>query len=451
MTNGRRDRPSIALRHPAQYVAAAFLAATLVGAALLSIPAARQGPGGADVVTALFTAASAVCTAGLAVVDTASYWSALGEWTILGLMQVGGLGVMTLTSLVVLIVGRRLRLRQRLLTVAETGSVDLGDIRALLVGVAKLSFAIEAASALALALRFWTAHDEPLARAAYLGVFHAVSAFNNVGFALFPDSMVGFNRDPVILLVLAATIVTGGLGFPVWIQIARHPRRPRRWNLHAKLTVGVSVVLLLAGWVALAWAEWTNPRTLGPMSTFDALLNALFHSIVPRSAGLNSIDVAAMRDPSLLITEILMFIGGGSASTAGGIKVTTFAVLGAVLWAELRGDPDVVVFERRIPDRTTRQAVTVALLAIGVVMVATLGLLATSDLPRNALLFETVSALGSVGLSMGVTPLLPDPSRLLVTVLMVVGRVGPPTLFAALVLRDRSRLYRNVEERPIIG
>jgi len=451
VTTVRRDRPSFALRHPAQYVAVAFVVASLVGAALLLIPAATQDAGGAGPVTALFTATSAVCVTGLVVVDTATYWSAFGEWVILGLIQVGGLGIMTLTSLVVLIVGRGLRLRQRLLAVAETGSVDLGEIRHILLGAAKLSFAVEAVVTVALMLRFWLSHDEPLGRAAYLGLFHAVSAFNNAGFGLFSDSMVSLNRDPFMLLVLALAVVIGGLGLPVWLQIARHARQPRRWSLHAKLTVAVAAVLILVGWVTLAVAEWTNAATLGPMSTPDALVNALFHSVVPRSAGFNSLDVAAMREPSLLITEILMFIGGGSASTAGGIKVTTFAILGAVMWAELRGDPDVVVFERRIPERTLRHALTVALLAIGVVMAATMALLATSNLPRAALFFETVSALGSVGLSMNLTPLLPDTSRVIVVVLMVVGRVGPPTLFAALVLRDRRRLYRNAEERPIIG
>jgi trk system potassium uptake protein TrkH len=446
----RRDR-RFALRHPAQYVAVAFVAASLVGAALLSIPAATHGAGGADPLTALFTAASAVCVNGLVVVDTATYWSALGEWIILGLIQVGGLGIMTLTSLVVLIVGRRLRLRHRLVAVAETGTIELGEIRRLLVGVAKFSFATEFVVGTALMLRFWLAHDAPLRRAAYLGLFHAVSAFNNAGFSLFRDNMVSLNRDPFVLLVIAGAVVFGGLGIPAWIQIARFPRRPGRWSLHAKLTVTVTVVLVLAGWVALAVSEWTNPDTLGPMSVPDSLVNAFFHSVVPRTAGFNSLDVAALREPSLLVTEILMFIGGGSASTAGGIKVTTFAVLAAVIWAELRGDPDVVVFDRRVPAEAVRLALTVGLLAVGIVMVATMALLATSDLPRAELFFETVSALGAVGMSMGVTPLLPDASRLVVIVLMIIGRIGTPTLFAALVLRDRKRLYRHAEERPIIG
>lgn len=441
----------VGLRHPAQYVVVAFVGATLVGAVLLSIPAASEVPGRPPALTALFTATSAVCVTGLVVVDTAGYWTALGEWMILGLIQIGGLGIMTLSSLIVFVVARRLGLRQRLVAAAETHSADLGGIRQVLVGVVRLSFGVEAVVALALFLRFWLAHDEAVGRAAYLGVFHAVSAFNNAGFSLFSDNLVGLNDDPFVLVLLAVTIVIGGLGFPVWVQIARNPRLPRRWNLHAKMTVVTAALLIAAGWALLAWFEWTNPRTLGPMSTPDAVVNALFHSVTPRTAGFNSINVAAMREPSQLVTEVLMFIGGGSGSTAGGIKMTTFALLGWAMWAELRGDPDVVVFERRIPGEAQRQALTVALLAIGAVIVATMGLLATTRLPRTDLLFEAVSALGTVGLSTGVTGLLSSASQLILIALMILGRVGPPTLFAALVLRERERLYRHAEERPIIG
>lgn len=450
MTTAAR-RKILKLRHPAQYIVAAFVVATLLGGLLLSIPAASHGPGRASALTAVFTAASAVCVTGLVVVDTGAHWTSLGEGIILALIQVGGFGIMTLSSLIVFVVGRRLGLRQRLIAAAETGSINLGDIRHLLVGVARLSLGVEAAVAVALGLRFWITHDFGSGRAAYLGLFHSVSAFNNAGFSLFSDNLVGFNHDPFVLLVVAATVVTGGLGFPVWVQIARHPRLPRRWNLHAKLTVVTTALLIASGWALLAWFEWTNPKTLGPMSSPEAVMNALFHSVMPRTAGFNSIDVAGMRDPSRLLTEILMFIGGGSGSTAGGIKVTTFAVLGWVMWAEVRGDPDVVVFERRIPSEAQRQAVTVALLGIGTVMVATMALLATTNLPRTDLLFEAISALGTVGLSTGATTLLSSGSQLVVIVLMILGRVGPPTLFAALVLRQRDRLYRHPDERPLIG
>ena len=441
----------LALRHPAQYVVAAFASVSLLGSLLLLIPAASEDPGSTSWITALFTSTSAVCVTGLVVVDTAGHWSTLGEWIILGLIQVGGLGIMTLSSLIVVVLARRLGLRQRLIAAASTGSLELGDVRRILSGVARLTAGFELVSASALFLRFWLGHDEPVGRAAYLGVFHAVSAFNNAGFALFSDNMVGFQTDPTILLVLAGTIVCGGLGFPVWLQIGRRPWSPRRWDLHAKLTVTTTIALVVAGWALFGWWEWSNDGTLGGMSWFDGATNALFHSVVPRTAGFNSVDVASMGDPSQLLTEVLMFIGGGSGSTAGGIKVTTFALLGFVIWAEVRGDPDVTVFRRRIPTGAQRQALTVALLALVVLVGSTMVLLASSPLSRNDLFFEAVSALGTVGLSTGITPLLSTSSQLVVIMLMLLGRVGPPTLFAALVLRERDRLYRYPEERPIIG
>ena len=439
-------------RHPAQYVVAAFVAASLVGTLLLLLPVASHGAGRATVLTAMFTATSAVCVTGLIVVDTPGHWSAFGESVILFLIQIGGLGIMTLSSLIVLTLARRLGLRQRLIAAAEAGTLDLGDVRRVLIGVAKLSFGVEAVVTALLFLRFWIAHDEPIRRALWLGMFHAISAFNNAGFSLFSDNLAGFTTDTFLLLVVAITVVIGGLGYPVWVQIARHPTTPRRWSLHAKLTVSTVVVLLVSGTGLLAWFEWTNTGTLGEMSTWDSSVNAFFHSVMPRTAGFNSIDVALMREPSRLLTEVLMFIGGGSASTAGGIKVTTFALLGWVMWAEARGDPEVVVYERRIPNSAQRQALSVALLAVGGVIVSTMLLLATSPLlGRDDLMFEAVSALGTVGLSTGVTALLSNPSQLIVIALMLVGRVGPITIFAALVLRERERLYRFPDERPIIG
>ncbi|HWC10204.1 MAG TPA: potassium transporter TrkG, partial [Acidimicrobiales bacterium] len=294
----RRRKTAGILRHPAQYIVVAFIGASLAGAVLLSIPAASDGAGRTSALTALFTATSAVCVTGLVVVDTAGHWTAFGEWIILGLIQAGGFGIMTLSSLLGFVVARRIGLRHRLVAAAETGSLSLGDLRQLLIGVVRLSVGVEAAVAVVLWLRFWLTHDEPLARAAHLGVFHAVSAFNNAGFSLFNDSLEGFSRDPFLLLVVAATIVVGGLGFPVWIQIARHPRVPREWSLHAKLTVVATLFLIASGWALLAWFEWTNPRTLGPLSAPDSLVNALFHSVTPRTAGFNSIDIAVMREPS---------------------------------------------------------------------------------------------------------------------------------------------------------
>ena len=439
------------LRHPAQYVAVAFVGASLIGGVLLRLPIASEPGTATSFVTALFTATSAVCVTGLVVVDTAGHWSTFGELVILGLIQVGGFGIIALSSLLVAVLARRLGLRQRLMAVAETGALDMSDVRRLLFNVAKLTVVVEVSVALALAVRFATTYGEPIGRAAYLGVFHAISAFNNAGFALWPDSLIRFQRDPFVLLVLSAAIVVGGLGLPVWSSLARHRTDAHRWSLHAKLTVSTVAALLVVGWALFAWFEWTNEATLGHLSIWDSTTNAFFHSVTPRTAGFNSMDIAVLREPSRLLTEVLMFIGGGSASTAGGIKVTTFAVLGWIMWADARGDPDVVVFERRIPAAVQRQALTVALLAIGLVVGATMLLVATSGLPRADLMFEVISAVATVGLSANLTPLLPVTSQLVIIGLMIVGRVGPITLFAALVLREHDRRYRHPEERPIIG
>ncbi|MFP5321970.1 MAG: TrkH family potassium uptake protein [Acidimicrobiia bacterium] len=438
-------------RHPAQYVVAAFLGASLLGGLLLRLPIAAEPGQSTSFVTAWFTATSAVCVTGLNVVDPASHWSAFGEVVILALIQIGGFGIIALSSLLVAVLARRLGLRQRLIAVAETGAIDMSDVRRLLLQVAKLTAVFELAAAAILATRWATTHGEPVGRAMYLGLFHSVSSFNNAGFALFFDNLIGYQTDPVILLTIGANIVIGGLGLPVWSQIGRHRGDTHAYSLHAKLTLTTAAALIVAGWALFAWFEWTNAATLGPLSWWDSLTNSLFHSITPRTAGFNSVDVAALREPSRLLTEVLMFIGGGSASTAGGIKLTTFAVLGWIMWAEARGDPDVVVFERRIPQAVQRQALTVALLAIGVVIGATMLLVATSPLPRADLMFEVISALATVGLSANLTPLLPVTSQLVIIALMIIGRVGPITLFAALVLRQHDRLYRHPEERPIIG
>jgi trk system potassium uptake protein TrkH len=436
---------------PRQYLVLAFVAAIAIGTALLALPFASRPAGAAPPMVALFTATSAACVTGLTVVETHTYWSGFGQGVILALIQVGGLGIMTLSSLVVLALSRRLGMRQRMLAAQTTGGVGPGEIRNLLLGVLRLTIGVELVVGAVMFLRFWAAHDEPAGRALYLAVFHAASSFNNAGFALFDRSFAGFEHDTVLLLASAAAIVVGGLGFPVWAQLARHRTDVRRWDLHTKLTVTTTLGLIAVAWLAFLWFEWSNAATFGHLPAGHKVANGLFQGISFRTAGLSTIDIGDVNAPTQLLTEVLMFIGGGSASTAGGIKVTTFALLGWVMWAEVRGDPDVVVFERRVPLAAQRQALTVALMAVGGVVASTMLLLATSSLERSDLLFETISALGTVGLSTGVTPDLATPAQLLVVALMFLGRVGPPTLFAALVLRERERRYRYPEDRPIIG
>ncbi|QCC78799.1 TrkH family potassium uptake protein [Nocardioides daphniae] len=449
--SGHRPLSFRVVRHPAQAVVLGFAGAVAVGTVLLMLPVSRTGEGGAAFVPALFTATSAVCVTGLTVVDTPTYWSGFGEAVILALIQVGGFGIMTLASLLGLLVSRRMGLRTRLTAAAETKAVGLGDVRAVVKGVVKVSLLFEAVTAVCLTIRFRFAYDESLATAAYHGVFHAVSAFNNAGFALYSDNLMGFVGDPWICLPIAVAVIAGGLGFPVLLELRRQLHAPRRWSLHTKMTVTMTAVLLAGGAVFVTVSEWRNPATLGALDTPGRLLAGFFQAVMPRTAGFNSLDYGQMHEGTLLGTNVLMFIGGGSAGTAGGIKVTTFLVLLYVVLAEVRGERSVEAFDRRIDDRVARQALSVVLLSIAAVMSATLVLLVLTDLSTDKVLFEAVSAFATVGLSTGITADLPTSGHLVLTALMFLGRLGPITLVSALALHERQRLYELPEGRPIIG
>lgn len=436
--------------HPAQFVVGGFAATVAVGTGLLMLPLAAADGRSTGFVDALFTAVSAVCVTGLTVVDTETYWSTTGQVIILALIQVGGIGIMTFASILALLLARRLDLRTRLTAAAETKSTGIGDIRRLVLGIVRTSVMIEAVVAVLLAVRFAVGYDASPGRAAWWGVFHAVSAFNNAGFALWSDNLVQFVDDPWICLPIAVAVILGGLGFPVLLEIRRE-LRPRRWSLHTRITMSATTVLLLGGTVFITASEWGNPGTLGAMSGPDRLLAGFFHAVMPRTAGFNSLDMGAMSEGTLLGTSVLMFIGGGSAGTAGGIKVTTFVLLLFVIVAEVRGDRHVNAFDRRLDPRVIRQAVTVALLSMGSVVVATIVLLQTTSFATADVLFESVSAFATVGLSTGITADLPPSAHLLLSGLMFLGRVGPITLVSALALRERKRMYTLPEGRPLIG
>jgi potassium uptake TrkH family protein len=438
-------------RHPARLVVLGFGAAIATGWVLLSLPIATRTGESAGADAALFTATSAVCVTGLVVVDTGSYWSGFGQVVILGLIQVGGLGTMTLASLLGLLVARRLALRLQRGTQAETKSMGLGDVRGVVLGVLRVSLLVEAVVAALLTWRFAAGYGQSWGTATYNGVFHAVSAFNNAGFGLYPDSLVRFVNDPLVCLPIAGAVIVGGLGFPVLFELRRRLRTPRRWSLHTKITVGMTVVLLGAGWIVITAAEWSNPGTMGPLGASGKLLAGFFQAVMPRTAGFNSLDVAAFREETLLVNDVLMFIGGGSAGTAGGIKVTTFALLGFVILAEIRGEPSVHALGRRLPAGVQRQALTVALLSVGMVTVATLALLGLSPYRLDVVLFEVISAFATVGLSTGITADVGTAGHVILIVLMFIGRLGPITLATALALREQTRRYERPEERPIVG
>ena len=438
-------------RHPAQLVAIGFAAAIAIGTALLLLPIAKAGAGGAAFREALFTATSAVCVTGLTVVDTATYWSGFGQVVILVLIQVGGLGIMTFAAFVVLFAAGRLGMRTQITVAAESKNLGIGGVKSVILGVLRITVVTESVIAAILTVRFVVGYGKSPLEALWLGVFHSVSAFNNAGFALFSDNLMGFAGDGWVLLPLSVAVIIGGLGFPVIFEFLQRLRKPARWSLHSRVVLVVYIGLVVAGTVFIALMEWRNPRTLGPMSVGEGALNAFVASVMTRTAGFNAIDIAGLDPGTWLGMDALMFIGGGSAGTAGGIKVTTFAVLLFVVLAEARGDTDVTVFKRRLPASMQRQALTIAILAAMAVAVSTLVLVTMTRFSLDTVLFEVVSAFATVGLSAGITDDLPAAGQFLLAALMFIGRLGPAVLASALVLRTSRRLFEPPKERIIIG
>ncbi|MEU7930166.1 TrkH family potassium uptake protein [Micromonospora echinofusca] len=440
------------LRHPVRLVPFGFLVTILVGTGLLMLPWATSEHLQTPFVTALFTATSAVSVTGMAVVDTPNYWNDFGLVMITVLTQVGGLGIVTGATLVVLVVARRLGLRSRLLVQAETAEFGIGDVRRLLLRIAGLALVCEAIITAILTARLWLTYDYPFGRALWGSLFHAVQAFNNGGFALYTDSLVAFSTDAWVTVPLSIGTIVGGLGFPALFEAVREWRQPTRWAVATKLTVWGSVTLLVVGFLGLLAIEWSNPRTLGIYAWSDRFLVAFAQNAFIRTGGFNVVDVESLEEESYPLIIALMFIGGGSASTAGGIKVTTFFLLAFVMWAELRGEPDVTVGHRRVATASQRQAITVALLSLALVACGTVVLIfLTEGVPLYAALFEVTSALTTTGLSVGVAASLPENGQIALIILMFVGRIGPLTLGSAIALNTRRRLYRYPEEQPIVG
>lgn len=439
--------------HPAAVLALAFLASILLGTGLLMLPWASASGQSAPWLTALFTATSAVCVTGLAVVNTGTYWSPLGQGLVMALFQLGGFGMMTSAALMGLLIGRRLKLRTRLLLQSETHALSMGDVRSVVRIVLLVTLLCEAVVALWLALRFAATMDLRWPQALWHGTFHSVSAFNNAGFSTWPDSVMRHATDGWVLVPLMLAIVIGGLGFPVLTELWANRRgRNARWSIHTTLTVWGSLALVLLGTVSLWLAERDNARTLGALGLADQWLAALFTSVSARTAGFNALDIGALQTESLVLHCVLMFIGGGSAGTAGGVKVTTFFLLLLIVWTEIRGRADVEFSSRRIGTPVQRQALSILVLSG---LAVSLGLLAivpmASHIPLEKLMFEVVSAFATVGLSTGITADLPPGAQGILIALMYAGRVGVVTLALALAINQVPRAYRFPEEKPIVG
>jgi trk system potassium uptake protein len=444
-------RTSLARRiRPGQVVVIAFIVAIAVGTVLLWLPVSRDQDAGA-LRTAFFTATSAVCVTGHSVVDTPGYWSTFGQVVIMALIQVGGFGIVAAGSVLFLVAGRRLGLRGRLLTQNEAQAFVSPDAKRVLIGVAAFTLVVEVAVGVAVTLRLWLGYDHTLGDAAWRGAFHAVSAFNQGGFTLYEDSLIRFATDGWIVVPLGLAVIVGSLGYPVFVDLRRRGRRPSLLTVYTKLTLLGTVLLLVGGAIAFAVTEWTNERTLGGLSAPGRILSAWFMSLTTRSAGLNTIDVGAMRDESWLLADMLMFVGGGSGSTAGGIKIATFLVLFLIVLGEARGGRPAEAFGRAISPSAQRQALTVAFTAFNVIAVGTILLLALTPYPFGQCVFEVISAFSTTGLSTGITSGLSAPAQIVLALLIFLGRVGPLTLVVALAVRERDRMFTYPEERPLIG
>lgn len=431
-------------------LALGFLAAIALGSLLLALPISNREGVITPAVTALFTATSAVCVTGLVVVDTRDYWSPFGQAVILLLIQVGGLGFMTSSTLLLLLIGRRVSLRERILMRETQEITPLGSVLGLTRQIALMTVAFEAFGALVLTLRF--ALEFPPDQALWMGVFHSVSAFNNAGFDIIGGfrSLTVYSGDPVVLLTVALLVILGSTSFTALADLSRR-RGFHPLLLDSKLILTTTSVLLAVATLGLLAMEYDNPNTLGPMGLPTKLLNAFFTAVTPRTAGFASVEVTGMTQAAILLVAGLMFIGGASGSTAGGIKVNTFAVLLAAIMSSLRGRTVAVAFGRELPQDHVYRALTIALLALALIFGVGILLAITEPFTLPQLMFEATSAFGTVGLSMGVTPGLSLTGELLIAATMYVGRLGPLTVALALAQFEKPIRYRYPTDRAKIG
>lgn len=459
MTTRRRRRGFNA----AQVVVFGFLGGNVIGTLLLLLPVSSAKPGTTDLLTASFTSVSALSLTGLTVVDTATHWSTFGQVIILVLIKVGGFGIMALGSLLGLVLTQRVSLKTKLSSGAEQQALGLDDFSHVLTLLFYTSAAIELSLTAVLTSTFMWGYGESFPEALWHGFFHSISAFNNAGFSTFPGSLTRFATDPVVLLPIASAAILGGLGFPVLIEITR--RALRRLRIVTRRTVGLaprlslttkivlifSAVLLAGGALYIGFAEWQNPNTIGDMTVGSKILNSFFASTMARNNGFNAVDYAHMTRETLVGTDVLMFIGGGSAGTSGGLRITTFAVLIFIVIAEIRGDNRVNTGSRRLGVSVQRTAVVLTVMSLAGVVAAVIFMQVITGYSTDQIVFEVISAFGTCGLSTGITPTLPVAAKIMLMVMMFTGRIGLVLVATALARRARPMTYTLPKERPLIG
>ncbi|NIJ04366.1 Trk-type K+ transport system membrane component [Frigoribacterium faeni] len=453
----------IGRKSPARFAILIFTGLILVFTVVFSLPVSSAERAVTPLADSLFTAVSVICVTGLATVDMATHWSLFGHVVIFVGVQIGAIGVLTLASIMGLVVSRKLGLRARLMAagdsnplrahagpVPEGQAVRLGEIGGLLTTVALSSFVIQLVIALLMIPRMLV-DGIPVGDAVLDSFYYSAMAFTNTGFTPNAEGLAAFENDYWFLSLIMVGVFLGSIGFPVIYALARNPRNPRRWSVHVKLTLLTTAILIVVGTVLYIVLEFDNPETFGDIEAGPTVFQSLFLSMMTRSGGFSTIDVADLNGSSLLVTDMLMFIGGGSASTAGGIKVTTLAVLFLAAFAEARGQRSMEAFGRRIPSDVLRLAVSVVLWGATIVAVSSVVIMHITKEPLDHVLFEAISAFATSGLSTGLTERLPDSAKYVLAVTMWMGRVGTVTLSVALAASQRRQLFTRAEERPIVG
>ncbi len=451
--------------HPTQLIAIAFTVIILFGTFLLMIPTATQSGKSTPFLDSLFTATSAVTVTGLSTLDVENHWSQFGHWIIALLIQVGGFGIIGFATLVGFLLEGRISLRNKMMTTSEASISVAPDIKSLLKNIAKVMLFFQALLFVFLFIRFITHYGYDFEKALGHGIFHAISAFNNAGFALYTDSMIGFARDGWIIAPVFMTVIIASIGFPVIIELRDRAKNqirlwmgkpvaivmPAQWSLNTRIVLWATLVLLIGGTMVLAVLEWNNPATIGTLDPVSKILDSIFAAVMPRTAGFNAMDLSQANPSSWLVMDILMFIGGASASTAGGIKLGTAVVLFYIIYTEIRGEAAVNIGNRRLPRSMQRQALTIFSITAFVLIGATMLLRLTTPFTLDEILFEVTSAVGTTGLSTGITAQLPDHAKFLMCLLMLFGRLGPIVVATSLAIRRTKRHFEYPKERPLIG
>lgn len=439
---------------PTQIIAVVFAAIILLGAILLALPVASRSGQSHGVLPALFTATSATCVTGLIIGDTWTMWSGFGQAVILCLIEIGGLGFMSVAALVIFALRRKIGLRQRMVIAQALSVSEMESVVKIQKWVLLGSLTIQLAGMAVLFLRFLPEYG--LAQAAKWSVFHAVSAFCNAGFDIVGNfapnaNMIYFNEDPVVLITLMVLIVIGGLGFFVWQEVATE-RSFKKFSVYTKLVLLMTTALIIGGGLAIALLEWNNPDTLGGMNTPTKILNAVFQSVTTRTAGFASVDQEKLTEGGKAVSIILMLIGGSSGSTAGGTKTVTFLVLILFMVSRARGRSTVTVFRRAISQDRIMDAATITGLMVGLAVAGAVFITATCPIGFTDALFETISALATVGLTAGVTPVLNLPAQLMIILFMYFGRVGILTISLGFLMGDKAEdRFRYAYTNLLIG